>query len=141
MEGEQGLAHGIPARLTAAEGRRFGLTVGLAFLALAGLAWWRGRVHTSAAFAPLGGLLVLAGLLVPTHLGPVYRAWMGLAHRMSQITTPVFLGIVFYLVLTPVGMLMRLFGGRPLPRPAKGATAWVPRAPDARRRVDMERQF
>jgi hypothetical protein len=135
------LAERIPARLTAAEGRRFGLTVGLAFLALAGVAWWRGRVYAYIAFAAVGSLLIIGGLLLPTSLGPVSRAWMGLGHLLSRITTPVFLGIVFYLVLTPIGLLMRLVGSAPLPRPGTGSSGWIPRAPDARRRVDMERQF
>ena len=135
------MADRIPGRLTAAEGRRFGLTVGLAFLALAGVAWWRGRVHACVVFAAAGSLLIGGGLVRPTYLGPVSRAWMGLAHVMSKITTPLFLGIVFYFVLTPVGLLMRLVGSRPLPRPKRGSSGWIPRAPDARRRLDMERQF
>jgi len=135
------LAERIPTRLTAAEGRRFGLTVGLAFLVLAGLAGWRGRVHLSIPFAAIGGLLILGGLLLPAHLGPVSRAWMGLAHLLSRITTPVFLGVVFYLVVTPLGLVMRLCGAAPLPRPGNGSTGWIPRAPDARRRVDMQRPF
>jgi len=135
------LAERIPARLTPADGRRFGLTVGLAFLVLAGVAWWRGRVHVAFVLAAIGGLLILGALLLPAHLGPVFRAWMGLAHVLSRITTPVFLGVVFYLVVTPVGLLMRLFGATPLPRPGTGSTGWIPRAPDARRRLDMERQF
>ena len=135
------MADRIPARLTTAEGRRFGLTVGLAFLALAGLAWWRGRAYTCVVFSVLGGALIVGGLLLPAQLGPVYRAWIGLAHLMSKVTTPLFLGIVFYFVLTPVGLLVRLFGSRPLPRPQRGSTAWIPRDPSARRRLDMERQF
>jgi len=135
------LADGIPARLTVAEGRRFGLTVGLAFLALAGLAWWRGRVLTCAVLASLGGALIVGGVLLPAQLRPVYRGWMGLAHVMSKMTTPLCLGIVVYLVLTPVGLLIRLFGARPLPRSERGSTAWIPRDPSARQRRDMERQF
>lgn len=131
----------VPARLTAAEGRRFALTVGLAFLLLAGLAWWRGRVHVCVVFAAIGSLLILGGLLLPASLGPVFRAWMGLAHLLSRITTPVFLGIVFYVVLTPMGMALRALGASPLPRPGPGSTVWIPRAPDARRRLDMQRQF
>src|SRR5438093_8943046 len=76
VEGGTGLAGRISARLTVAEGRRFGLTVGAAFLALAGLAWWRGRAHAGITFAVIGGLLILGGLLLPAHLGPVFRAWM-----------------------------------------------------------------
>lgn len=105
----------VPARLSAAEGRKFGLTVGGAFLVLAALIWWRGR-HPGAVpvFGVLGGLLAAAGLLVPTLLGPVNRAWMGLAHLMSKVTTPIFMGVVYFVVITPIGLGMRLFGRRPM---------------------------
>ena len=81
VEGDRGMADRVPARLTAAQGRRFGLTVGLAFLVLAGIALVAGahdqRAGARRRWAPL---LVLAGLVVPTQLGPVERAWMQLAH-------------------------------------------------------------
>src|SRR5690348_2030489 len=141
MEGGRGLAERISARLTVVEGRRFGLTVGVAFLVLSGLAWWRGRDPVAVIFAAIGGLLIAGGLVLPTRLGPVLRAWMGLAHLLSRITTPVFLGIVFYFVVTPVGLVMRLVGARPLPRPRRGSTGWIPRPAEARRRVDLQRQF
>src|SRR5258707_6130820 len=40
----------------------------------------------------VGGTLVIAALLVPTWLGPIERAWMGLAHLISKVTTPIFMG-------------------------------------------------
>ncbi len=131
------MADRVSARLTKAEGRGFGLKVGLAFVVLGGVAWWRGRVHVVAPFETAGVVLIAAGLLVPTRLGPVFRAWMGLGQLLSKVTTPVFLGVVFFIVLAPVGLVMRLTGRSPLPR-GKG---WVPRAPDARARTDMLRQF
>ena len=135
------MADRIPARLTAAQGRKFGLTVGLAFLALGGVALWRGRHPTALVFGTLGAVLVLAGLIVPTQLGPVERAWMGFGHALSRVTSPIFLGIVFYLCITPIGFLMRLFGSAPLARPRPGASGWIERSPDMRRRLDMQRQF
>ena len=135
------MAERVPARLTPAEGRRFGLTVGLAFLVLAGIAGWRGRVYPTLAFGVAGSLLTLAGLVIPTYLGPVSRGWSGFAHALSKITTPVFVGVVFYVVLTPVAVLMRLFRARPLPRPAPESSGWIPRPPESRRRLDMQRQF
>jgi hypothetical protein len=134
------LAARVPARLTNAEGRRFALTVGTAFLALAAVAWWRGRLIPCWGLGTLGALLILAGLTIPARLGPILRAWMALAHLLSRITTPIFLGIVYFVVLTPVGWLKRLFGSRPLRRPL-GPSAWITRAPDARRSLDMQRQF
>jgi hypothetical protein len=135
------LATGIPARLTPAEGRKFGLTVGGAFLALTAVLWWRGRHGAIPYFGGLGTLLVLAGLLVPTTLGPVQRAWMGLAHMISRVTTPIFMGVVYFVILTPIGLGMRLFGRRPMVHVAGARGYWFDRdgaKPDPAR---MERQF
>ncbi len=135
------MATGIPARLTAEEGRKFGSTVGAAFLALSGLLWWRGRHSAALVFMALGSLLVLAGLVVPARLGPVYRAWMGFAHLLSRVTTPVFMGIVYFLILTPTGGLMRLFGRNPIRRPLSEGSFWVQRPAGDGQRGTMEHQF
>jgi hypothetical protein len=125
----------------AAEGRKFGLQVGGAFLVLAAITYWRERPTVATVLGALGGVLVLAGLVIPGKLGPVFRAWMGLAHLMSKVTTPIFLAVVFFVVLAPVGMLMRLFGRRTLERPATAPSWWITRSAEDRRRLDMERQF
>lgn len=140
MEGDGGLEAGIPARLSPAEGRKFGLTVGIAFLVLAGLLhFWRHKETAAAVLGALGALLVLAALAVPTRLGPVQRAWMGLAHAISKVTTPIFMGVVFYLVITPIGLLMRLVGRRTLVHKERDGGFWV--APASGGRSDIERQF
>jgi len=134
------LEAGIPARLSPAEGRKFGVTVGVAFLVLAGLLhFWRHRETAGAIFGVLGVLLIVAALAVPTRLGPVQRAWMGLAHAISKVTTPIFMGIVFFVVMTPIGLLMRLFGKRALVHREQDGSFWV--APVSGGRSDMERQF
>jgi hypothetical protein len=101
----------IPARLdkaaTAKAGRRFGLTVGLAFLVLAGVARWRGHPVTWMVLGTLGIVALISALLVPSRLGPVERAWMALALLISKVTTPIFMGVVYYLVLTPIGVVRR----------------------------------
>lgn len=55
-------------------------------------------------FAVLGGL----GLVAPLALRPVYHVWMRFGLLLSRITTPLILGIVFYLVISPIGLLRRL---------------------------------
>lgn len=135
------MAPRVPARLSDAEGRRFGLVLGAAFLALGAVEWWRGHPSLAIAFGVLGGVLVVSGLIIPKRLGPIFGAWMGLAHLISRVTTPVFLGIVFFFVVTPVGLVRRLFGSRPLPAPSAGSSGWIPRDPDTRRRADFQRQF
>lgn len=135
------MASRVPARLSGAEGRRFGLTVGAAFVALAAVVWWRGRGLLSIALLAIGSLLLFAGLVVPGRLGPVFRAWMGLAHLLSRVTAPIVLGVIFFTVVTPVGLLARLLGASPLRRHASGSSSWIPRERDRRPRLDMQRQF
>ena len=134
------MAERVPARLTAAQGRRFGLTVGGAFLVIAAIAWWRGHPTATTIVGALGGALALAGLVIPTHLGPVERAWMRLAHAISKVTTPLVMGIMYLLVLTPTGLLRRAFGGNPLVHREADAGFWRTR-PEGRRAGDLTRQF
>ena len=134
------MAQGIPARLSAAEGRKFGLTVGLAFLSLAGIAWWRGRAPLALGLGAVGGALTLAGLVRPTALGPVQRGWMGMARGISKVTTPIVMGIVYFGLLAPVGLLMRAVGRTPLVRRESEGSFWISRAA-GRRSGGMEHQF
>lgn len=135
------MANAVPARLTPSEGRKFALTVGTAFLALASVMWWRGRAAAALVLGMCGGLLGFAGIVVPSRLGPVHRGWMGLAHALSKVTTPVFLGVVYFVVLLPVGALLRLLGRNPLKPKQEGDSFWIPRADDADRRGNMTNQF
>jgi hypothetical protein len=86
------------------------------------LAWWRGRQPLAIVLGSVGALLWLAGIAVPGRLQPVYRGWMGLAHAISRVTTPVFMGVVFFVVITPAGLLMRVLGRNPVRhRPTDGS--------------------
>jgi hypothetical protein len=134
------LAAGIPARLTPAEGRRFGLTVGAAFLALSLLMWWRGHATILMITATLGGLLLLSALLIPGRLGPVYRGWMRFGLALSKITSPIFMGAIFFLVLTPVGLIRRALGGKALV-PARSQPSFWHDRPAGHRRGNLKRQF
>jgi hypothetical protein len=138
--GKAELEAGIPARLTAAEGRKFGVTVGVAFLVLASLLhFWRHKETAGSITGAIGALLVVAALAVPARLGPLQRAWMGLAKMISKVTTPIFMGIVFFAVITPIGLVMRAFGRRSLVHPERDGSFWA--APASHGRSDMERQF
>ena len=134
------MAAGVPARLTVAQGRRFGLTVGGAFLVFAAIAWWRGSPTATNVFGALGAVLSVSGLAVPTMLGPVERAWMKLAHLISKVTTPIVMGAMYLLVLTPVGLLRRTLGGNPMVHTPDGGSYWKSR-PAGSRAGNLTRQF
>jgi hypothetical protein len=88
-----------------------------------------------------GAILLLMGGVMPTALAPVYRGWMLLAEGLGWVNTRVILGVVFYTVFTPVGLVMRLFQRDPLRR------RYEPLAPtyrvmrSARRSDHMRHQF
>ena len=115
--------------------------MGSAFLAVAGVTWWRGHGAVAGLLATLGGVLSVAGILIPSRLGPVYRAWMVLALTISKVTTPVFLGVVYFLVVTPIGLAMRLFRRNPLTRKLQCGSYWVARSGESDRRGTMKDQF
>ncbi len=131
---------GIPARLSRAEGRRFGLTVGTAFVVLGAVVRWRGHATAAAVLWTVGGLLLAGGVLIPGSLGPVYRAWMKLALVLSKITTPIFMGLIYYGLFTPMGLIRRTLGRNALVRPG-GDSFWIDRVNPADRRSDLQRQF
>lgn len=55
-------------------------------------------------------VLVAWGLAAPRSLQPVYRGWMKFGLLMSKVTTPIIMGAVFFLVVTPMGVVRRLSG-------------------------------
>ena len=135
------MAARVPARLSAADGRKFGLTVGTAFLVFGSIALWRGKQRTGSVLLALGGLLVVAALVAPTALGPVERAWMGLATAISKVTTPIFMGIVYFLVILPIGFVRRLTGSSPIVPRGRAASRWEAHEPAVADAERMERQF
>ena len=134
------MERGVSARLTPAEGRKFGLLVGGAFLLLGALLWRRGHGTAATVVLVLGAGLISAGLTIPARLGPIYRGWMALALMISKVTTPLLMGAIFFLVLTPAGLLARLLGHRPLSRPRDAATFWQSRGV-GKTRGEMNHQF
>ncbi len=99
--------------------RSFGVVVGAVLLGIAVVVAWRnGWTVTPAAgwLAGLGGALVVLGGLAPRLLRPVYYLWMALALVMGFVMTRVLLTLVFFLLITPIGLVMRLAGKDPMHR-------------------------
>ena len=135
------MAKRVSTRLSATEGRKFAFTVGTAFLLFGAIASWRGHVTLSRALTALGAILVVTGVVMPTRLGPVYSAWMGVARGISRITTPIFMGLVFFVIITPVGLAVRLMGRNPVRhRPVRGSL-WKARSTDTGGRRNMTNQI
>lgn len=96
--------------------RQFGLLVGGVF-AVIGLWPVVFRSESPRLWATiLGSLLIVLGAIVPQSLKQAYKGWMKVGHVLGSINTKIILGIIYYLLITPMGLVMRLMGKDPMHR-------------------------
>jgi multisubunit Na+/H+ antiporter MnhG subunit len=88
------------------EFRKFGLTIGVLLVALSIFLFWR-DVHSYLYIFFFGLFLTLFGLVKPKFLRPIYVVWMIFALILGHIMTRVILTIIFILLFTPVGLILR----------------------------------
>ena len=121
--------------------RNFGLIVGGIFF-LIGIwpAIWHGEELRLWAVVP-GSLLIPLGLVAPTILAPLYKFWMKVGHVMGWINTRIILGILYFGLITPMGVVMRLFGWDSMRRPLSRDSESYRVVRSARPRTHMTRQF
>lgn len=108
--------------------RQFGLILAGAALALGGFWWQKGLAQRALILGPLG---VFAGLLTAAWPGGfgryLYKAWMSVAFVIGSIVSPLLLGLLFYGMVTPMALIMKLIGrdALRLKRP-NSDTYWTP---------------
>jgi hypothetical protein len=122
--------------------RKFGAVGFLFFGVLAGVALWRQKPVPTYLFGTLSALFT-SFCLFPAALTPAYRLWMRAAHFIGTIVTAVILTLAYYLVITPYGLVKRLFGGRPLAlKPDDNLKSyWVERTEPAQPKERFSKRF
>jgi Saxitoxin biosynthesis operon protein SxtJ len=121
--------------------RQFGLLVGGVFTVI-GL-WplvFRGESPRLWAMI-LGSLLIVLGGIAPQSLKQVQGGWMKVGHVLGAINTKIILGIIYYLLITPMGLVMRLMGKDPMHRAATRGTDTYRIVRVPRPRDHMRNQF
>lgn len=88
----------------------------------------------------LAVLFAVPALALPRALGPVHKVWMRIGHALGWVNTRILLTAVFYLIVTPMGLVMRAFGKDPLGG-GKGAADTHRRPSHALPRERMERPY
>ena len=122
--------------------RSFGLVMAVFFLIVAlwplitdrPIRWW--AMAASAGFA-------LLALLWPGVLTPLNKLWARVGILLHHVVSPVVLGLLFYVTVTPIAVLMRLVGKDPLRlrRDSKAASYWIERTPPGPTPDSMKNQF
>ncbi|MFC1783882.1 SxtJ family membrane protein, partial [Planctomycetota bacterium] len=109
---------------------------------LAGWLWWREKTFYYYFFIA-GACFLVIGTISSILLKPIYIFWMALATVLGWFMTRVILSILFFLVFTPMGLLMKLMGKDLLDLKYNRTTKsyWVPKPKAKLKKSDYERQF
>lgn len=89
--------------------KEFGMIMGLILLIIAGILLWKENSIWYAFFS-LAFVFILSGVIFPPSLALVERWWTKLGMGMGHVMTHVILTILFIVVMTPIGLMLRLFG-------------------------------
>ena len=132
-----------PAReLALPSNRSFGGLFVVVFALLAAWSWWRGGSWYPG-WATLAAVTLAVTLAAPQMLTPLNRLWMRFAELLHRVVSPIMLGVVFFIVVTPFGWAMRLAGRDPMARSFDpGARSyWIERRPPGPDPKTMPNQF
>ena len=89
--------------------RDFGILIGIILLIIAGILFYKER-ESYELIILLGILFIGLGLGMPIILKPFYLVWMNFAVVLGWLMTRLILGLLFYIVVSPISLISRLFG-------------------------------
>ncbi|NEP43226.1 MAG: sxtJ [Okeania sp. SIO2H7] len=125
--------------------REFGLVLGGLFAGIFGvlLPLLHGDLFSSPPIWPwvIAVPLWFLAIASPGTLKPVYHFWMKIGLWLSKIMTPLWMGLVFYLVVVPMGFMMRWFGKDPMNRELSAAIESYRVPSQLKTKESMEKPF
>jgi hypothetical protein len=123
--------------------RSFGRTFAVVFAVAAGLSAWRGWRIGPGWFVGLALLFGLAAAFRPAVLAPLNKAWLHFGLLLHKVVNPLVMAAMFFLVFTPMGVLMRAFGKDflRLKRDPQAASYWIARQPPGPAPETLKNQF
>ena len=128
--------------VTAGSDRGFGLVFAGFFALVSAFSWWRGHAgwHWT---LPLAAVFLVIAYTYPRVLAPLNVVWMKFGLLLHKVVTPLILGLLFFVTITPIGLIMRAFGKDFLrTKMDPGAKSyWIERAPPGPPPQSMKNQF
>jgi hypothetical protein len=122
--------------------KKTGISVGVVLILISLLLWYLDKA-SFIYFSITGGLFVILAFISIPILRPFHKLWMMLALLMGFVMSRVILTILYYIVLTPIGLFAKIVGKKfiPLGFDKNAATYWEKRSEVAKQQIDYERQF
>lgn len=122
--------------------RSFGLVMAGAFCIFAAINLWRGGLMWVWLLAA-AAMFAIAALAAPAVLHPLNVAWHRIGLVLHKISSPIIMGLLFFLVITPIGLLMRALGKDMLRLRVdrEAQSYWIRRDPPGPSGASMKEQF
>jgi hypothetical protein len=100
-----------------------------------------GQVHIWAFFASV--ILLIISFTKPSLLAPFNRIWTRIGLLLQKVVSPVVLGVMFYLIITPFGLVMRMLGNDllSLKLDKSALSYWIHRTPPGPSPKSMKNQY
>jgi len=121
--------------------RKFGLTLAVVLVVIAARAWWLDRPSVASFSIAAAAVLAALALFAPRALAASNRAWFRLGVVLSRIVSPVVIGAMFLLIVTPVAVVMRAAGRDALRLRSRVGTYWIRRTPPGPPAESFKHQF
>lgn len=123
--------------------RSFGIVFGCFFLILAGLKFWAHPNNWVYVWLAASVLTFAIAFMAPHVLRPFNTIWFRFGLLLHKIVSPLIMGLLFYLVVTPIGWIMRARGKRPLNLAFDPAATsyWIDRKPPGPEPGTFQNQF
>ena len=122
--------------------RSFGIVFTIVFLAV-GIWVVSGGQSKGWLFFVSAALFLVVAIARPSILGPFNRSWAKFGLLLGQVFNPLLLGVVFFLVVTPIAVVLRLLGKDLLHLKSKSdlKSYWIDRSPAGPKFGSMTKQF
>ena len=122
--------------------RSFGVTIGIILLLVAGFLFYKEK-ESFQIFLYIAGTFIGLGLIIPIILKPIYIIWMVFAVVLGWFMTRVILSLLFYVIITPIGLVMRTFGKDflDIKKQAVKGSYWNQRDSNFEKNQNYEKQF
>lgn len=123
--------------------RTFGFVFTGIFLLIAAYLWYHdGKTVAIQVFMVLAAVFFAFTIFMPIVLRPLNKAWYKLGLLMGRVVSPIVLGILFFILITPIAIVMRLAGRDPLKlRKQNVESHWIERVPPGPESTSFKDQF
>ena len=123
--------------------RHFGIAFAVILIVFGAIHFLKHRMILSQWFCSVGLIVLCLGLLAPRMLRHVYAVFLKVAHAIGWFNTRVIIILIYYVILTPIALIVRIFGKDLLNRKIEKniSSYWAKRQSAKPTKEQLEKQF